>query len=122
MMGSCPLIATRNFVFVSLTSKSLPLRFAAMGIVMSTSWIVCVHLYGRAACSASSFSFAALSLRARSEGVGDGGPAILCFDVWKSLELAADLGGEEGSLQMWGERAKPPVARAQLGINRCLRL
>ena len=50
------------------TVKSLPLRFPGTSTVMSRSPIVCVHLYGRAACSSASLARAAAS----SAGVGSG--------------------------------------------------
>ena len=48
---------------------------------MSRSWMVCVHLYGKAACSASSFALASLSSFSRSEGVGEPSRAILAASV-----------------------------------------
>lgn len=57
MMGSWPLIASSNFFFLTSTFKSLAFRLPGISTETSRSPIVCVHLYGRAACS--SFSFAA---------------------------------------------------------------
>jgi hypothetical protein len=54
-----------------LTSRSLPLYFASMLIVMSRSLMVWSHLYGSAACSACSCARAAASAFARSSGGGE---------------------------------------------------
>ena len=40
-------------------------------MVMSRSWIVCVHLYGNLACSSASLARSSLSFFSRSEGVGE---------------------------------------------------
>jgi len=71
MNGSCPLMPTFSAFLLILTSRSLPLYFASMLTVMSRSLIVCVHLYGRVACSASSFSRASASAFLRSSGGGE---------------------------------------------------
>lgn len=71
MIGVWPLIPTFSFDFVMTTSRSLPLMLAGTGTVMSTSWIVCVHLYGSCACSAASLALSSASFFARSSGVGD---------------------------------------------------
>ena len=69
--GSSPFTPTFKCSFPISTVRSRPRRFPATGTVMSTSAIVCVHLYGNSACSAASLVRAAASCCSRSEGVGD---------------------------------------------------
>lgn len=68
--GSLPFNATLIFVLVNTTSRSLPRISAGTGIVTSASAIVCVHLYGRVACSFASFSLCSRSRRSRSAREG----------------------------------------------------
>ena len=71
MMAGCPLTPTLSFVFVMTTFKSRPFRLPDTGTVTSTSWIVCVHLYGSLACSSASLARATVSFFSRSSGVGE---------------------------------------------------
>lgn len=69
--GSWPFTPTLRYVFVISTTMSLARKFEGTDTVMSTSWIVCVHLYGSLACSSASLARSSLSFLLRSEGVGD---------------------------------------------------
>jgi hypothetical protein len=62
---------------VKTTSRSRPLMFAGTGIVTSTSPIDWTHLYGRAACSASSLALSSWSAFSRSSAVGEGGEDMI---------------------------------------------
>jgi len=88
MKASCPLIAAKSLFFVNLTFKSRPFRFAGMEMVISTSLIVWVHLYGRAACSASSFAFASASIFFCSSGGGESVILVFVVVLAKNLELS----------------------------------
>lgn len=68
MIASCPLTPADIEFFLMSTVRSRALRFPDTESVMSTSPMVWFHLYGREACSASSFARAAAS----SSGVGVG--------------------------------------------------
>ena len=61
MMGSWPLTPATSLVFDIVMVKSRLLSPPGMEKVTSSSPIVCVHLYGRAACSSASFARAAAS-------------------------------------------------------------
>lgn len=87
MKGSCPFTEAKSFDFVNLTFKSRPFRFPGIEMVMSTSLIVCVHVYGRAACSATSFAFASASSFFCSSGGGDPVIVVFCCYLQQILEL-----------------------------------
>jgi hypothetical protein len=97
MKGSCPLIPAFRVFRPSLTSRSLPLYFPSMVMLMSTSLIVWSHLYGSAACSACSFARASASAFFCSSGGGE--PDILtCVVVLsKVLQIHGLFGGETSS-------------------------
>jgi len=61
MKGSWPFIRANSVVFLISMIRSRALRFPGIEMVISRSPIVCTHLYGRAACSASSLARAAAS-------------------------------------------------------------
>ncbi len=88
MMGSWPLIPTLMCVFFNSTTKSRALRFPGMGTTTSASSSVCVHLYGSFDCSSSSLLRSSVSLRPRSDGVGDGSR---CSDMLDVLSRAGRL-------------------------------
>ena len=66
--GSCPRTPTFKLSRLISTTRSRALRFPGTVTNTSSSEMVCVHLYGRAACSSASLARAAAS----SAGVGSG--------------------------------------------------
>jgi hypothetical protein len=93
MNGSWPLMPTFSVFLPILTSRSLPLYFASMLMVMSRSLMVWSHLYGSAACSACSFARASASAFLVSSGGGE--PAIVSA-VWDVAWVLALYGPKFG--------------------------
>lgn len=70
IISSLPLTPTFRLFLSNSTIKSRALSAPSIGIVMSTSPSVCIHLYGRSACSSFSLARRASSAERRSDAVG----------------------------------------------------
>jgi hypothetical protein len=102
MIGSCPLIPALSFVFLMSTTRSRPLRFPGTVKLRERSRIVCVHLYGREACSSTSRARAAASaalsaavssawLLAEYEGLEQASTGIISGYRFRSFVSIEDL-------------------------------
>lgn len=73
IIGFLPLMPTFRLFLSNSTIKSRALSAPSIGMVISTSPSVCVHLYGRRACSSFSLARRASSAERRSEAVSSAG-------------------------------------------------
>lgn len=73
IISSLPLTPTFRLFLSNSTIKSRALSVPSIGIVISTSPSVCIHLYGRRACSSFSLARRASSAERRSDAVGSAG-------------------------------------------------